>query len=728
MERNKKIIILLLNIMVFLILFLIVFSFQKYFYLVYHDYLIPYLIKGRLPDWGRIPASIIYKLTKIVLPDFLSIHPQDFISGIEAIIKSISFLCICTVTSIGFFAMAKEKFKIINIENLFILPAIFFLMGIPITNQNCYNVYFGKMEESVVFFEYFFSFLFYFLFVIFLLYIFLTQRKISLLLKILIIINSFLLGIWVEILNVATFFFIIIFTILISIYNKNLLHNKNFFLLIISFLVGCFSFYIFSNYISGTKIVGYSYDWSNLIYNIKINLFDFIQAYIMEIFVSKVYFYIIIIVLSVCLWKRRNYIINIILITCFSLLLGYLMMNLSLIIFRETPDINYSGFLFQRELYQFLYVCVLEFIIVLLTGAFYFTYSSLRKVILTIILIINIILLSIFIKNDICIQEEKKDIKMFIYNMEKTLLVYNLLGETAILPVSYLKQEKVFSREIFMFDDKYRFEREFSDYDIDKYCILMKNRYFDSYYLLHRYYLINEYNRKFIGVIFVDDERAKKELEKRLVLLNIKKETKSDILKDDISFNKLNYYKKYHLSLSNIKKNNVTKENKIILLKAEAYLNYKNGKLEKALDLYLKYLKKNSKDIDALRNIADIYERLNDIRNAERIYLKLHKLDKNNLTFLYKLMKIYYYHKKDYKKALNTCNEMIKIQGNMLNLYINKAIIYLALKDKKKAKKIFKYVEEKDVNTLNTFLDNSKIKELDDVYNQKVFLIQEPTF
>ena len=91
-------------------------------------------------------------------------------------------------------------------------------------------------------------------------------------------------------------------------------------------------------------------------------------------------------------------------------------------------------------------------------------------------------------------------------------------------------------------------------------------------------------------------------------------------------------------------------------------------------------------------------------------------------------MKIYYYHKKDYKKALNTCNEMIKIQGNMLNLYINKAIIYLALKDKKKAKKIFKYVEEKDVNTLNTFLDNSKIKELDDVYNQKVFLIQEPTF
>ena len=272
MERNKKIIILLLNIMVFLILFLIVFSFQKYFYLVYHDYLIPYLIKGRLPDWGRIPASIIYKLTKIVLPDFLSIHPQDFISGIEAIIKSISFLCICTVTSIGFFAMAKEKFKIINIENLFILPAIFFLMGIPITNQNCYNVYFGKMEESVVFFEYFFSFLFYFLFVIFLLYIFLTQRKISLLLKILIIINSFLLGIWVEILNVATFFFIIIFTILISIYNKNLLHNKNFFLLIISFLVGCFSFYIFSNYISGTKIVGYSYDWSNLIYNIKINL------------------------------------------------------------------------------------------------------------------------------------------------------------------------------------------------------------------------------------------------------------------------------------------------------------------------------------------------------------------------------------------------------------------------------------------------------------------------
>ena len=91
-------------------------------------------------------------------------------------------------------------------------------------------------------------------------------------------------------------------------------------------------------------------------------------------------------------------------------------------------------------------------------------------------------------------------------------------------------------------------------------------------------------------------------------------------------------------------------------------------------------------------------------------------------------MKIYYYHKKDYKKALNTCNEMIKIQGNMLNLYINKAVIYIALKNKKKADGIFKYVADNDINKINEFLEVNQMNSIDEIYGKESIILLEPLF
>ena len=727
MELTKKRIIIFLNIVVFCILFYIVYSFQKYFYLVYHDYLIPYMVTGIGPDFGRIPASFLYRLTKIILPDILSIHSQDFVTSVEAVIKSISFMSICVVFCSGFFANAKEKFKIFNIENLIVLPLSFLLLATPISLPYCHNMYFGRMEESVVFFEYFFCFLFYFAFFILFLYINFKDNKINILIKTIIVLNSFLLGFWVELFNVSTLFSIMIFTIILYIYDKKLLQNKNLFLLIVPFFLGISCFYIFSGYSSGTKLVGYSYDWGDLFYNIKSYLFDFIKYYIKYMFLNNIVFYIVISILTYCLWKRRynnGRTINIVLITCYSILIGYLIMNLSLIIYREAPGTGYSGFLLQREMYQILYLNVLEFVILILLGAFYYEYQNQRKKILFVLAIGIVLSLSVFIPNNTAIQKEKIETKEVVYDIEKRVMVFGLFGEITLLPESYLKQEKIYNREVFMFNNKYKFETK---YNIDKYAIFMKNRYFSDFYLLNCDYFEHEYGKKFAGVIFVDDKIADMELEKRLQLLNFKKETEKDILENDISFASLDKYINYELTFDNIKKLKVNKKNKDVILKATAYINYRDGKYKNALVLYQRYLKADPNDIDALINVADIYLRTKNISKAEKIYLKLHNLDTKNLSFLYELLRIYY-NKKDYKKALKICDKMIALQNDMYNLHWNKAAVYFSMGNKKEANKIIHFIEEQDVNKIKEILNLNNVASLEELNKKKRFFLAVPGF
>lgn len=724
---NKKLII-FLNIIIFCILFYIAFSFQKYFYYVYHDYFIPYIVKGIGPDFGRVPASFLYRLTKIILPDILSIHSQEFTTSIEAIIKAISFMAICIVFSLGFFINAKEKSKIFNFENLIIMPLSFFLLATPILYSHCHNMYFGQMEQSVVFFEYFFCFLFYFSFFILLIYI--NLSKTNTFMQSVIVFTSFFLGFWVELFNVSALFSIIIFVILLYLYNKNLLKNKNLLFFIVPFIIGMILFYKYSGYSTGTRLVSYSYNWGHFFYNIKSYFFDFVQYYIKYIFINNIWFYAIILTLTYFVWKRKDYndkIISLVLITCFSILTGYLIMNLSLIIYREQPTIDYSGFMFQREMYQILYHNVLEFIITILLGILYFEYYDQRKKILTLLVLVMITVISIYIPNRNIIKEETMKTKEVIYDIEKRVMVFGIFGEITLLPASHLKQPKIFSREIFMFDDKYRFEREVSDYNIDKYYTLMKNRFFDKFYLLHHYYFEHEYKRPFFGVRFVDDNIANEELEKRLNLLNFPKETKEDIIKRNISFKPFRKYRNYNLTIQNINSFKVNEENKDIILKATAYAYYKDKDLDNALKLYSQYLKKYPKDIDALINCARIYQEQNKIKEAEKIYLKLHDIDKLNISFLYELMQLYYYNK-DYQKALDTCDKMIEIQNNMYSLYYNKTVIYFALGNKEEANKIFEFITEQDINMMRNFLVINDVSSIEELNRKETIAIAEPTY
>ncbi len=727
MEKERKFII-FFNIIVICILFYILYSFQQYFYLVYHDYFIPYVIRDFCPDWGRIPASFLYRFTKEFLPNLLSIHPQDIVSSFEAILKTISFLLICIVFALVFFLNKREKDKILSLESIFICITSFCLLGIPIMYPSYHNMYFGRIEESVVYFEYSFCLLFYFAFFIFLIYLTTKSKTFNSFQKILIILNAFLLGFWVELFNVSTFFAVVFFLILVSIFNKEVLKNRNLWLVIAAFLIGMFCFYVFSGYSSGTKLLAYSYNWDSLIYNLKYCSYDFLKEYMKYMFWNNRYVYLILIILIIFLFRKKSYNVNLIIIAALSILLGYLAMNLSLIIYIEPQTLHHDGFLFTREMYQILQLNVFEFVILMLLGAFYYEYYAFRKLILVLIILTNIFLLSIFIPNYIQIQKEKSNTKQLVYMLEKNILVYSIFGETVILPESYLKRREIFSREIFMLDDQYDFSGESMDISMNEYLKYMKNKYLDSRYFLQTYYFEETYNKKFKGVIFVDDKIAQEELDKRLKLLNFKKETQKDILENDISFNKLNNYKDYMLKLSDIRKIKINKENENIVLKAEAYLHYVNGEFKPALKLYSLYLKKVPNDIDALQNIADIYLRLKDVKKAEEIYLKLHKIDKNNLSFLYELLKIYYCNKKEYKKALEICDKMIKLQDNMINLYINKAVIYMAMKNKKKADGIFKYVADKEINKINEFLEINQMNSIDEINGKESVILLEPQF
>ena len=64
----------------------------------------------------------------------------------------------------------------------------------------------------------------------------------------------------------------------------------------------------------------------------------------------------------------------------------------------------------------------------------------------------------------------------------------------------------------------------------------------------------------------------------------------------------------------------------------------------------------------------------------------------------------------------------------MSNIYLNKALIYLEIKNTKKANEVFKYLEEKDVNKINYFFEVNEITEKNEIYKKKVFVLLEPKF
>ena len=709
MNISKKSIIVVLNIFVLFIISYITFDFQKYFYVVKHDYFWPYTNFEHFLRTGRIPAYISYSLLHNFLPRITNTNPQDFISGCGAIINVVIFLSLIITVTASFFMTSYNKYIIQNKESLLIIPLSFICLCFPFTQSDWYSIYFGFMNECVVFFDYYICLLFFFIMVLSIIKI-LQNEHIGKVSKFLIAVNSFLLGFWNELFNVTVFislFFVSTF------FGRKL--NKDYFKLILFPFVCAFSlYYICSEWFSGKMGASHPQNWAYEFNQTFHNISHFMSCYTEHLFIQKVPLFLIIFILLIFLLKSRiiNK-INTVNKVCLSFLSGYLICNLSYIFFKEIANSYGLDYLFQRSIEEYVYCNILEFIIIIFLGCVYFQYKELRKYILVFIFIVTLFFSVNFNKHYNKIQEKNLNVKLLVYKIEKANVIYNYLGESTILPASFLNSSDLRNGDIYTLHDlfKYRYKEDFETF--------MQDKYFDSLYSLYHMYFENTYNTKFIGFQFKEDDYANNEYRKRLNILNEQIEDDETIIKNRVSFKSLDKYKNKKISLEEINKIPPTDENYDILLKTQAYINYRDGNLEVALKLYSEYLEIKNDDFDALYNLADIYMQLEDINKAETIYEKLHALDSNNLTFLYKLLLINYENKKDYNKALEICDLMINTQKDMYRLYANKGLVYYMSGNIEEAQKIFEFVSTK----------NSYIKEhiKNELQNEEIHLM-EPMF
>lgn len=712
---------LLCNILVCLALVYLIFKFQQYFCICDEGYSInPIFLEI---GYGRIVSNIFINIYEYI--QNLSLSAQDFEFGWGAVIKTVAFSLIPLALSFSFCVNFVEKNIFKNTEGLIIIPLSFILTAIPIFNMHDYNIYLGSIRDIVIFFEYYIPLFFYFTFFIFCIYI-QNKNNLSLINKITIIITAFFLGLWHELFSFATFISIFIYLI-ISAIRKTLSKNVNvycFFPFFLGFIIFCF----LSDYISLNQAANYSYTIEDLINPIIKELGTYTKAYLFVMFKSKILLYIIIFSCSIILLSKKEKQINNILLYCFSILIGYLILNYGFIIFADivTPEKYKVDYLFQRDLYDMIYVNILEFIIMILIGSLYSVLNIriLKKIIITVLTILSILII-FNAKNDIKeLQNYKKNMRLLAYKIEKINLLYNYFGETTILPISFLEtQDYIKENQIFPFDSTFHYKTK------NDYVTFMKDKYFDSLYVQYSIYFKNVYNKNFIGVIFKNDDIANIELNKRLNLLNEKFESDKEILKNRIYFRNLAKFKNKQISLNDINTFKIDDNNKDLIIKIKAYVNYRDGNFAEAEKFYNEYLEINPNDFDALKNMANIYFRQNKMEKAEKLYKKIHNIDNNNLTFMYKLLLLYYYHKKDYEKALEMCNKMIKTEDDMTILYLNKIIILYMMGKKDKYNKILEFVENESPQVIDEILYEAipHLKDHNHKQNKKPDLIN-PSF
>ena len=310
-----------------------------------------------------------------------------------------------------------------------------------------------------------------------------------------------------------------------------------------------------------------------------------------------------------------------------------------------------------------------------------------------------------------------------------------MLGESVILPESFLYAEPIIWNQIFVMEDQFLYNK------LENFQDFIKDKYFDSTYSLYAAYYNYNYNYNFIGFRYTKEEYADKELLKRIQLFNIRAKKKKDYKvprriykvksakkieqQKNIKFQQLKNFDK-KLTLNDLEKLNFTDENKFLLNKIKGYIYFKDNDFDNALKYYELYLKSAPNDFDALINCAKIYTQKKDYKKAEEIYKKLINLDSNNLMFKYNYLDILYSNENNYKEALKVSEDILKLNAKGVlipNSYLYKAVILKELKNYPEAEKYFNLFKEEDFRSFSYFSDENKINDFQDFINsEKIFL------
>ncbi len=655
--KYKQNFIVYINIFICIFVFFLLIYFQKDICCIRHDFFLPY--NNNIGRWlyGRIPANLLSFLTINFIPRLLGIHSNDFMSIANSFIKSIPLFLLGIIAVKCFFISAEEK---INIFKRFESAIIIILSFLLIFYGNIdHPVYMFYTRETIVFYEYSFGVIFYFLFLFFILN-FILHKNISFpfnkYTKSLIILVSFLCGFWNEHINIAVFWGIVILFLLLrdKIFYELKVKNKELMYLIIPFFIGLFMFYICSDYVlSGfNEIAGHKYNIENFTI-LKTYFNKFNNGYFNYIFCYDRYTYLFIVISAILVFFTKTKYSNTILIFCFSVLFGHLLTNY---IYIFSFDAIYS----RVPLVTF-HSLILAFILIILLGELY---NSNKSKIIKIAVIVFLICITcnycrIISNNYSEIINKNSYIKQSLYRLDEINLVYNILGESAILPVSIFYDNIYKSTNIFIFQDF------IENYSQENYKKFLYNRYFNYYYTGYCEYFNKQYKKNLIGFYITDDITAYKELKKRLDIINIFINRTDDA---KLKFNNLNKYKNIELTPQNIAKVKITKENENIILKIKAFFEYKKNNYDSAISLYNEYLNKYDEDYDVLINLAQIYMKQKKIKKAMQIYQKLHNKDRYNVGFLSELISINYETDKNYKEIKSMENEIYD-QINKLYIY-----------------------------------------------------------
>ena len=246
--------------------------------------------------------------------------------------------------------------------------------------------------------------------------------------------GSFLLGFWSEIYNITVLFSLFF----VSIFFRRKLNRNYLKLILFPFIMGFLLFYINSDWFSGTTVADHAYNRFDSFKTAFYNFSDFISAYIKYLLINKIYFYIVILIPLILLLKEKNNQTNVIINVCLFFLFGYLASNLLFVFFQSVANEYGFTYLFQEDKYEYMYCNILEVIAIVFWGCLYFNYKKSHKYVLAFIFMITLFLATGLSRYYNKIQEKKLNLKLFYYQIEKANVIYNYLGESAILPASFL--------------------------------------------------------------------------------------------------------------------------------------------------------------------------------------------------------------------------------------------------------------------------------------------------
>ncbi len=666
---DRKSFIMILNIFCVIFTFFIIPSLLYNDVITNHDssYVFQYTYDHNWFSSARFISRFCVSFFYVGLPSIFNIHQNDISSFIVPAFSSL-FISIMSIFTLKIYYLFKDgNQSIFKNSDFFILYPIIYIINafIPPIHENLDMFYLSGLSETVVYYDDLFNYLFFIIFIYFIISSFFKERGIFK--NHLYAINAFLLGISYEPISFISSIIFILTLLLVILFNKKTIHELNCNTVItLSFvcfplLIGAFLQFILSNYSHG-QITEYAISIPEQLMSIGNIFIPYIQDLFALIIKDNIALLLPILILSIYIFKHKDdkYVTYKLLCFSFIVIISCLTYFLLLIIPGHC-DVYPYDFWFYHPPFRIIFSRILIALIILEAGYIIFKMQCFTKVLRT-FLIIFLYSLLIFNFNELksCYDSECNDIHQMrkqIYISDKISLTYSNLDGIALLPISYYEKYSVhkfiFRPRCYDADADIREKmRDIVKKEVESEQSRLFSNINENDYLLYLYYT---YGIKLKGIIWVDDDIAFSEFNKRNGSF-----TESEL--KNLNFTSLKkQMKPNNYTIEELTEKIKQNKNKAYLFATCGLLYEKNNEFDKAVDDYTKalLLDNNSyKQYYYLRAEANLKN--NKINEAEKDYISFIKISPYSFEARKKLADLYI-SQENYEKALIVYNELIKI-------------------------------------------------------------------